>query len=112
MDVLSFIDRGFRGLSHDHGSRRDVVAGSREDGCLPLALLDLIVYTACPLPRALGVEVLRARASVVIAFIGLIGFMGPGSFQALLVVLCLFPRGAWNRIGIILCASCQHRPIF
>ena len=102
MNALSLVGRGFRGCLHDHGGHYDILAGSREDGCLPLALLDLIVYTACSLPHALSIEVLWARASIVAAFIGLIGFTGLGSFQALLVVLSLFPRGAWNRIGIVL----------
>ena len=103
MDMLSFIDQGLRGHSHDHGGRCDVLAGLREFRCLPPALLDLIVHLVCPRSHALGVEVLRARASIVVAFIGLISFMGPGSFKALLVILGLLPRGAWNRIGIVLC---------
>ena len=103
MDTLPLIGRGFRGHPHDHGSCHDFLAGSREDGRIPLALLDLIIHMACPCPRAFIVEVLRARASIVVAFIGLISFMGPGSFKALLVILGLLPRGAWNRIGIVLC---------
>jgi hypothetical protein len=72
MDALSLVDQGFKGRPHDHGGRRDIQASSREDGRLPLALLDLIIYTVCPCPRALGVIVLRARASVIAAFVGLI----------------------------------------
>jgi hypothetical protein len=96
MDALSLVGQGFRGRLYDHGGRYDILASSWEDERLPLALLDLIVHTTCPRPRALSVEVLRARASVVAMFIGLISFMGPSSFQALLVILGLFSRGAWN----------------
>ena len=80
MDALSFISQGFRGHSHDHGSHHDILAGSGEDGCLPLALLDLVIYVECPRPCALSVEVLWAGASVVVVFIGLLDFMGPSSF--------------------------------
>jgi hypothetical protein len=90
MDMLSFIGRGFKCRSHDHGGCPNILAGSRKDRHLPLVLLDLIVYTACPCPCALSVEVLRARASVVATFMGLISFATPSSFQALLVILSLF----------------------
>jgi hypothetical protein len=80
MDVLSLIGRGLRGRPHDHGGRCDVLAGSREDGCLPPARLDLIIHTTYPRPRAFSVKVLRARASVVTAFVGLISFTSPSSF--------------------------------
>ena len=110
MDVLSLVDRGFRGHPHDHGSYHDVLAGSREDGRIPLALLDLIIDVACPCPCALGVEVWWARTSTGMMFIGLLGFTSLGSFQALLVVLCLLPKGAWNQIGIILCALYCYCP--
>jgi hypothetical protein len=80
VDALSFVGRGFRSHLHDHGGRHDVLSSSREDRCFRLALLDLVVHTACPCPRALSVIVLQARASVVMAFVGLLGFTGPGSF--------------------------------
>ena len=80
MKALSLVGRGFRGHPHDHSGHHDILAGSREDRCVLLGLLDLIIYAAYPRPRALGVEVLRARASIVAAFVSLIGFMGPGSF--------------------------------
>ena len=111
MDAFSLASRGSKGCLHDHGGRYDVLAGSREDGCLPLALLDLIIHTASPCPCALNVEVLRARASLVAVLVGLISFTGLGLFQALLVILGLFSRGAWNRIGIVLYALHWHRPI-
>jgi hypothetical protein len=56
MDAFSLVDQGFRGHPQDHGGRRDVLAGLRENGHLPLALLDLIIHTACP--RALDIKVL------------------------------------------------------
>ena len=112
MDALSFIGRRFRVHSHDHGGRYDIVARSREDMRLPLALLDLVVHAACLCPHVLRVEVLRARTSVVMVFICLLSFMSPSSFQVLLVILHLFPGAAWNRIGIILHASCHRWPIF
>ena len=102
MDTLSFVNRGLRGRSHDHGECRDILVGSRKDWCFPLTLLDLIVHMVCPRWCALSVEVLWARASVLTTFIGLISFTGPSSFQALLVIHGLFSRGAWNQIGIVL----------
>ena len=80
MDALSLIGRGFMGYPNDHGYHRDVLAASREDGCLPLALLDLIIHTVCMGPCPLSVEVLRATASIVAVYIGLICFSCPGSF--------------------------------
>ena len=80
MNALSLIGRGFRGRLHDHGGHCDVLSGSREDGCLPLALLDLIIYTACLCLRALSIEVVRARASIAASFIGLTSFIRLGSF--------------------------------
>jgi len=111
MDMLSLIDQGFRGHPHDHGGHYDILAGSREDGCLPLALLDLVIHTAYPRLRTLNIKVLQARASIITMLIGLISFTGPGSFQALLVILGLFSRGAWNRIGVILYVLRRRRPI-
>ena len=111
MDVLPLIGRGFRGHPHDHGGCHDILAILREDRRIPLTLLDLIIYMARLRPRAIGVKVLRGRASIVATFVGLIGFMGPSSFQVFLVILCLFSGGAWNRIGIILCASRRRHPI-
>jgi hypothetical protein len=96
MDSLSLGNRWVRDHPHDNGGHHDILAGSREDGHLPLALLDLIIYTMCSRPLTLSVEVLRARASIVAVFIGLISFVGPGSFQVLLVILILFFGGAWN----------------
>jgi hypothetical protein len=79
MNALSLIGRGLKGRPYDQGGRHDIMAGSGEDRCLPLALLDLIIYSARPCPCDLSIEVLWDRASVVVAFIGLISFMGPGS---------------------------------
>ena len=80
VDALSFLSRWLRVRSHDHGGRCNILAGPREDGCLPPTLLDLIVHSACPRPRALGIEVLQARASVFVAFVGQISFLSHGSF--------------------------------
>jgi hypothetical protein len=80
MSALSSVGRGFRGHSHDHGVCRNILASSREDRHLPLALLDLIIYAACLRPRTLSIEVLQARAPVVTAFISLLNFTGPGLF--------------------------------
>jgi hypothetical protein len=71
VNMLSSIVRGFRDRSHDHGGCHDILAGSREDGRLSLALLDLIIHAVCPCLRALGIEVLRARASVITALVGI-----------------------------------------
>ena len=111
MDALSLVGRGIRGHPHDHSYYHDILAESREDGHLPLALLDLIIHMACPCPRALSIKVLWARASIVAAFVGLISFTGHGSFQALLVILFLFSRDVWNWIGVILYVLCRCRPI-
>jgi hypothetical protein len=80
MDTLSLIGQGLRGHPYDHGGRCDILASSREDGCLPPALLDLIIHTSCPHPRAFSVMVLWVGASIVATFVGLISFMGPSSF--------------------------------
>jgi hypothetical protein len=92
------IGRGLRGHPHDHGGYRDILASSREDWRFPLTLLDLIIHTVCPCPCTLSIEVLRAGASVVVVCVGLISFPCPGSFQALLVVLGMFPGGVGNQI--------------
>jgi hypothetical protein len=78
---------------------------------LSLSLLDLIIHAACPHPRALSIKVLRAGAFVIVTFIGLTSFTGPGSFYVLLVILSLFSGGAWNRIGVVLCVLRRCHPI-
>ena len=78
MNALSLIAHGFGSRSQDHGRCSDIVAGSGEDGCIPLAVLDLLVHMACPC--ALGVEVLWTRASAIVTFVGLVGLMNLGSF--------------------------------
>jgi hypothetical protein len=42
----------------------------------------------------LNVEVLWAMASVVVTFVGLFSLVSLGSFQTLLLILRLLPRGA------------------
>lgn len=54
------------------------MVGSGEDGCLPIAVLDLLIHMACPC--ALGIEVLWTRASAIMKFVGLVGLMNLGSF--------------------------------
>ena len=80
MDMLHLDNRGFRGHPHDHGGCHDILAILREDRRIPLTLLDLIIYMAHPCPRALSVEVLRARAFIIMVFIGLIRIIGPNPF--------------------------------
>jgi hypothetical protein len=77
--MLSLIGRGLRSHSHDHGGRGDVLASSGEDRHLPLALLDLIVYAVCPHLCTLGVEGRWTKASDIVAFVDLLGFMSSDS---------------------------------
>lgn len=51
---------------------------AQEDGCLLLAMLDLVIHAVGPCPCALCAEVLWDRASTVVTFVGLFGFVSSG----------------------------------
>ena len=90
---------------HDHGRHGDILASSGEDGGSPPTALDLIVHAASPYPRALYTEVLWARASAIVTFVCLFGFMSSSSFQAHLLICHLLPGGVLDWGHVILLAS-------
>jgi hypothetical protein len=111
VDAPSLIAQGFGSHSHNHDCYGDILAGTGEDGRLPLATLDLVVHAARPCPCALCAEVLWARASAVVVSFGLFGFVSSSSFQTLLLIRRLLSWGSWDRVPIILFAWCRCRPI-